>query len=232
MSTVAARISIARIPCYWRPIILVGASTVLLGVFWFASRYPQLFSKAEHVGQALPSMAFSSQLMTVAADAPVWLRVLAATVNWLDSMKIGMTFGVLFGALLHTALRYYPLKIGKNLYLNSLKGALVGVPGGVCANCAVPVACGVTRGNGRIEVALGFLFSSPNFNPVVVMMTFMALPLAMSITKYAILLIVILFVVPSLIRWLEREKPLPVLTATDAGAACAIPLPLGDQCQE
>jgi hypothetical protein len=28
-------------------------------------------------------------------------------------------------------LRYYPLKIGKNLYLNSLKGALVGVPGGV-----------------------------------------------------------------------------------------------------
>jgi len=42
-------------------------------------------------------MAFSSQLMVVAADAPWWLRILAATVNWLDSMKIGMTFGVLFG---------------------------------------------------------------------------------------------------------------------------------------
>ncbi len=55
-------------------------------------------------------------------------------------MKVGMTFGVLFGALLHTGLRYYPLRIGKNLYMNSMKGALVGVPGGVCANCAVPVA--------------------------------------------------------------------------------------------
>ncbi|MBA3651606.1 MAG: hypothetical protein H0W66_09055 [Chthoniobacterales bacterium] len=95
-----------------------------------------------------------------------------------------MTFGVLFGALLHTALRYYPLKVGKNLYLNSLKGALIGVPMGVCANCAVPAACGVTRGNGRVEVALGFLFSSPTFNPVVIAMTFSAFPLFMSITKY------------------------------------------------
>jgi uncharacterized membrane protein YraQ (UPF0718 family) len=232
MSATTGRYSIARVRCHWRPIIMVGAAALLLGVFWFASRYPQLFSKASHVGEVLPSMAYSSQLMTVAADAPWWLRILAATVNWLDSMKIGMTFGVLFGALLHTVLRYYPLKIGKNLYLNSLKGALIGVPGGVCANCAVPVACGVTRGNGRVEVALGFLFSSPNFNPVVVMMTFMALPLAMSISKYAILLFVILVVVPALIRWLERDKPLPVFSAIDEGAACAIKLPPQEDCQE
>lgn len=232
MRSAVSRFSIPSVPCYWRPVIMIGAGVILLGVFWFASRYPQLFTKAEHVGQAVPSMAFTSQLMTVATDAPIWLRILASTVNWLDSMKIGMTFGVLFGALLHTVLRYYPLKVGKNLYLNSLKGALVGLPGGVCANCAVPVACGVTRGNGRVEVALGFLFSSPNFNPVVVMMTFIALPIAMGITKYAILLFVILFVVPTLIRWLERDKPLPVLSAIDDGAACAIKLPPSEECQE
>jgi len=232
MSTATTHFSIARVRCHWRPIIMVGAAVVLLGVFWFASRYPQLFSKAGHVGEALPSMAYSSQLMTVAADASVWLRIGAATVNWLDSMKIGMTFGVLFGALLHTVLRYYPLKIGKNLYLNSLKGALVGVPSGICANCAVPVACGVTRGNGRVEVALGFLFSSPNFNPVVVMMTLMALPLAMTLTKYIVLLLVIVVVVPSLIRWLERDKPLPVFAVNDEGASCAIKLPPHEDCQE
>src|SRR6516162_8315086 len=134
-----------------------------------------------------------------------------------------MTFGVLFGALLHTVLRYYPLKIGKNLYLNSLKGALVGVPGGVCANCAVPVACGVTRGHGRVEVALGFLFSSPNFNPVVVMMTFTALPLAMSLTKYAILLLVILVIVPGLIALLERSRPFEPFTVGEEGA-CSLTL--------
>jgi len=226
------RVSFGQIRCHYRPLILTVVGLTLVSLFWFATRYPQLLSKADHVGQALPSMAYSSTLIPVAADAPVWLRITAATVNWLDSMKIGMTFGVLFGALLHTVLRYYPLKIGNNLYLNSLKGALVGVPMGVCANCAVPTACGVTRGNGRVEVALGFLFSSPNFNPVVVMMTVMALPWQVSVAKYAVLLLVILVGVPTLIRWLERDKPLQITTAIDDGAICAINLPPSKDCQE
>lgn len=209
------------IRCRWRPIILIGAALLIIGTFWIWSRYPALVSKAAHIGKAVPSMTYSSQVMTVASDAPVGRQILAASVNWLAGMKVGMTFGVLFGALLHTALRYYPLRVGKNLYINSLKGALIGVPMGVCANCAVPTACGVTRGNGRIEVALGFLFSSPTFNPVVVAMTFTAFPLFVSITKYVVVLGVILFVVPALVQWLERDKPLPVLKMTDA---CEIPL--------
>jgi len=224
MSTAAIRFAVHRVPCYYRPLLLGTATLTLVGLFWFASRYPQLLSKAEHVGQTVPSMAYSHELLHVAADAPAWQRILFGAVNWLDGMKIGMTFGVLFGALLHTGLRYYPLKIGKNLYLNSLKGALVGVPMGVCANCAVPTACGVTRGHGRVEVALGFLFSSPNFNPVVVLMTFLALPWTMAATKYAILLLVILAAVPALIAWLERDKPLQIVTAADEGATCSLPL--------
>jgi uncharacterized membrane protein YraQ (UPF0718 family) len=231
MNTTTVRFSVARIRCYWRPIIFATAGSILVGVFWFASRYPQLARKASHVGDAMPSMAYSSQILTESPDAPVWQLILASSVNWLDNMKIGMTFGVLFGALLHTVLRYYPLKIGKNLYLNSLKGALVGIPMGVCANCAVPTACGVTRGRGRLEVALGFLFSSPNLNPVVVMLTFTALPLAMGLTKYAVLMLLILILVPSLIRWLERETPLQIQLAGD-GETCALKLPAPDECQE
>ncbi len=222
MSAIALRFPFRLIRCNYRPLILSAAGVTLLGVFWFATRYPQLLAKAHHVGQALPTMAYSSEVLRVAKDDPAWLKILSGTVNWLDSMKIGMLFGVLLGALLHTVLKYYPLKIGKNLYLNSLKGALVGVPMGVCANCAVPAACGVTRGHGRIEVALGFLFSSPNFNPVVVMMTFLALPWTMSLTKYAIVCLVILFVVPAVVAWLERTKPLDVLTVGDEGESCAI----------
>src|SRR5262249_54672228 len=131
----------------------------------------------------------------------------------------------------HTVLRYYPLKIGKNLYLNSLKGALVGVPMGVCANCAVPTACGVTRGHGRVEVALGFLFSSPNFNPVVVAMTFLALPLTMSLTKYAILLLVILLIVPGVISWLECKRPLSPFAAREEPTSCSLPA-LPARCSE
>src|SRR5258706_14945280 len=35
-----------RIRCHWRPIILIGTGVVLVCLFWFGSRYPQLFHKA------------------------------------------------------------------------------------------------------------------------------------------------------------------------------------------
>jgi len=207
---------------HWRPIILSLWAVILLGVFWFGSRYPQLFSKAAHIGQVLPSMTYGHEWMRVNAGSPVWQRILSAAISWLDGMKIGMSFGVLLGALLNTVLLYYPLKITKNLYLNSIKGALVGVPAGVCANCSVPIACGITRGKGRAEVALGFLFSSPSFNFVIVAMTFTALPLRMALAKYAILLFVIVLGVPMLIRWLERKKSFEVFTSGSEGESCAI----------
>jgi uncharacterized membrane protein YraQ (UPF0718 family) len=223
MTTLSLRHPLSRIRCYYRPMILAAAALTILCVFWFASRYPQLLEKKAGLGEALPTMAWSHEVLVAASDAPLWQRIVYGAVNWLDSMKVGMTFGVLFGALLHTYLRYYPLRIGQNLYVNSLKGALVGAPAGVCANCSVPMACGVTRGHGRVEVALGFLFSSPNFNPVVVAMTFAALPLAMSITKYALLLVVIVALVPALISWLERRHSVKPFTVGD-GESCAVQL--------
>ena len=218
------------IRCNYRALILAVAALAFAATFWFASRYPQLLRKAQHVGDALPTMAYGSEVFPVTAAMPTWQRILFGAGNWIASMRVGMTFGILFGALLHTVLRYYPLKIGRNVYLNSLKGALIGVPAGVCANCSVPIACGVTRGSGRVEVALGFLFSSPNFNPVVVMMTFAALPLAMAVTKYAILLAVIVLVVPGVIALLERRQPLAIKT-NDGGAVCNLP-PRDTECRE
>ncbi|HWZ42619.1 MAG TPA: permease [Candidatus Saccharimonadales bacterium] len=210
----------------------LGAA-ILLGAFWFGSRYPALFSKAAHVGQALPSMTYSHALMQVNASAPIWERILAIAINWIDGMRIGMTFAVLFGALVHTVLRYYPLKLGNNLYFNAIKGAFVGIPAGVCANCSVPVACGLTRGQGKVEVALGFLFSSPNFNLVVLSMTFAALPLSMALTKCAILLFVIVIGVPTLLHRLERKKPFAELTPVAvAGESCAITRSPGRDCDE
>ena len=212
--------------CPHRIVILAVTTAALLCGFWFLSRYPQLVHKANTVGGALPSMAFGSEVLHVDPAMPWWQRIPYTAVNWLDGMKIGMSFGVAFGALLHTVLRYYPLKIGSNFYLNSMKGALVGVPAGVCANCAVPVACGVTRGHGRVEVALGFLFSSPNLNPLVVAMTFAALPLGMAITKYAIVAFTIVILVPAVV---SRLAPVAKTTSFDLGdAACELPASCDD----
>ena len=202
-----AALTPTRIKCAYRPLILIATAILFTAIFWFTSRYPALISKSHHVGQSVATMAYGKEAYPVSPNAPVWQKVVMGSVNWLDGMKIGMTFGILLGALLHTTLRFYPLKVGKNLRLNSLTGAIIGIPMGVCANCAVPTACGITRGRGRVEVALGFLFSSPNFNPIVVAMTLSAFPLSMVITKYALLLFVILGVVPAVIGWLEKGKP-------------------------
>lgn len=180
--------------------VLTFAAIVLVAGFWLLLRYPALMHKSDVVGERVASMTFASAIWSVAPDAPLWKVILAGAVNWLNTMKVGMSFGVLFGALLHTALRYYPLKVSENMTMNSIKGALVGMPMGICANCAVPTSCGVTRGNGRLEVVLGFLFSSPNFNPVVVMMTITALPLSMVLVKYGVLALMIVVGVPWLVR--------------------------------
>lgn len=135
MNALTARFTLSPIRCHWRPIILASLTLTLLCLFWFGSRYPALFSRAAHVGQTLPSMTYSSQVMNVASDGPVWWRIVGATVHWRNGMKMGMTFGVLSGAFLHTVLRYYPLRIGKNLYLNSSKGARRRADGSLCQLC-------------------------------------------------------------------------------------------------
>ena len=92
------RPAFGSIRCYWRPIIFASATALIICTFWFWSRYPALFSKAAHIGKAVPSMTYTSEVIPVVASAPVWWRIVASSVNWLNGMKVGMTFGVLFGA--------------------------------------------------------------------------------------------------------------------------------------
>ena len=180
--------------------ILIGSFALLLTWFWLGSRYPQLIGKAHHVGGTVETMAYAKGIYHVAKSAPMWKQILFGSLNWLDNMKIGMTFGVLFGALLQTAMKTYPIRFGMNPFANTFKGFLLGVPMGVCTNCAVPAARGFTRAQGRAEVALGFLFASPNFNPVVIAMTIGAFPISMVLTKYALLLVVMFGIIPLFLR--------------------------------
>ena len=212
------------VQCNSRWIVLVILGLTIVGLFWFGSRYPALFSKAHHSGDPLASMAYSHETLRTSSRNSILVRIALGSFNWLSSMAIGMTFGITFGALLHTVLKYYPLRIGQNLTLNTLKGALVGMPMGVCANCAVPMACGLTRGQGRVEVALGYLFSSPNFNPVVIAITFSILPWYFGAVKYAVLLAVILLFVPRLIRSLEKRGNLRPLLKLGSGDVCGLDL--------
>ena len=86
------------------------------------------------------------------------------------------------------------------------------------------MACGLTRGQGRIEVALGYLFSSPNFNPVVIAISFSVLPWYFGAVKYAVLLLVILLFVPRLIQHLEKRGGLGTIRANIEALSCDLDL--------
>ena len=71
---------------------------------------------------------------------------------------------------------------------------------------------------------------SESGDPIV--MTFAALPLHMGITKYVIMALVIVLLVPMLISFLEREKQFDVFTVGD-GTVCELPFSKEDsKCTE
>lgn len=211
------------IRCYYPLFVMLAMAALILCVFWFGSRYPQLFHKAEDMGHhQLASFIWNSELLKLSTIAGFIERWWVSFVNWIWSMRFGMSFGLALGALLHTVFEFYPPKLGGNIFLNTLKGVVVGAPAGVCVNCAVPVACGITRGKANVEAALGFMFSSPTLNFIVVSMVFAGLPWYYGAIQYSLIALVLFVFVPLIVYLTNRNSK-------DEGAAetlqtCSIPL--------
>src|ERR1700736_610602 len=188
------------IRCFYRIFVLLAFAATVLALFWFGSRYPSLSHKAQTLGQhEVASFIWTDQLMALPANPTFMDKVGGSIVNWIWSMRVGMSFGLAVGALFHTVFQFYPPKLGGNLYLNTLKGVITGVPAGVCVNCAVPITCGITRGKANIESALSFMFSSPTLNFVVISMIFAGLPPAYGIVQYSMIALVLLVFVPFIV---------------------------------
>lgn len=191
-------------------LLVVAGGSLILGIFWMASRYPSLLGKAASLpGYEPKSFVYTNVLMEAGADAGFWEKVVATFVNWCWSMRIGMTFGLTFGAMLHTAFRYFPLRTGDSVYLNTLKGILIGAPAGVCVNCAVPVACGLTRARNKVELALGFMLSSPSLNIIVVSMIVTAFPWQFAAVHFSVIAIVLLIVLPLMVKMFHGTQSAP-----------------------
>jgi uncharacterized membrane protein YraQ (UPF0718 family) len=206
------------IRCFYRIFVVLAFAAAVLALFWFGSRYPSLFHKAQTLGHhEVVSYIWTEQLMKLPANPTFTDRVIASIANWIWSMRIGMPFGLVIGALFHTLFQFYPPKLGGNLYLNTLKGIMTGAPAGVCVNCAVPIACGINRGKANIESALSFMFSSPTLNFVVISMIFAGLPAAYGMVQYSMIALVLLVFVPLIVHVYNKSQP-------EVATACAIPL--------
>lgn len=177
----------------------------LLGIlaigFWAGSRYPALNEKLLMGGNTpISDLAFSSVVEIAPNEKPLW-HIIYATANWTYTNRQGMTFGLLFGALSMTLLLLLKRRTFSGRFVNSILGALVGAPLGVCVNCAAPIAKAIYSAGARMETMLSAMVSSPTLNVVVLTMLFTLFPTYIAIIKIALTLAFILIGIP-LLTWL------------------------------
>ena len=185
--------------------------------FWVDSRYPSLLKKL-HSGQSIKVSGVLSfdALMPVKPEVSLPLRVERTAINWMWTNRIGMTFGICFGAALLTLLATLPGVGFKSAAGNTFLGAVVGMPLGVCANCVAPIGRGLFVGGASPATVLATMISSPTLNIIVLMMAFALFPLPVALVRLAVPLL-LLVSVPLLVRQ----------TAPAQREICPLPAPDG-----
>ncbi|MEM8848460.1 MAG: FG-GAP-like repeat-containing protein [Pseudomonadota bacterium] len=211
--------SLIRKPYEKRFFLAAGLVVLLAYLFWTGSRYPALDEKAMMSGaiQLEDPLSFEARFALTEAMSTVE-RIFWSTLNWLDTNKKGMTFGILFAAAFLTLAPFLTRKSFRGGFSNSFLGLLIGTPLGVCVNCAAPIARGMYSSGMRAETTLSAMIASPTLNIVVLTMAFSLLPFYMAVLKIALSLAVILVAVPVICRFL------PQTSLAEAETVCSLPL--------
>ncbi len=185
--------------------------------FWVDSRYPALLKKLNS-GKAVKvtaALTFDAKL-PVSPDMPLTTRVERTTLNWMWANRIVMTFGVCFGAATLTLLPLFSRRRFTSAAGNTVMGAVLGTPLGVCANCVAPIGQGLISAGASRYTALATMISSPLLNVVVLAMAFTLFPLPIALTRLAVPL-VLLALVPLIAGRSAAGVELPVPQSQDAG---------------
>ncbi len=189
----------------------IALSLLLLAIiamgFWTQSRFPALDTKAQ-MGQrnSISAIAFDI-VLPVNPDHNLIQRASYSSINWAYTNWKGMTFGLFFAATFLSLLKQLPQsKTSRHPIVSALQGTAIGVPLGVCVNCATPIAQGMHQAGSRLETLLATLMSSPTLNVIVLGMMFALLPFHLVIIKIVAVLTFALIVVPLLIKLLKVKS--------------------------
>ena len=216
------------------PLIQIVTAVVLalaMGLyFWVDSRYPSLLKKL-HAGKGVKVAAAISfdAVLPVTPDMPLLVRIERTSGNWLWANRIGMSFGIAFGAALLTLLPMLARRRLKSAFGNTLLGVITGAPLGVCANCVAPIGRGLVRGGASPNTALATMISSPTLNVVVLAMVFSLFPLGIALTKLATV-VALLALVPWIAPKAEPQATCELPSSASTGSALLLFLKnLGDR---
>jgi len=227
VSTIAANLgtdlSIERVGTWKRKAIAIFLMAGIASFFWVDSRYPSLLKKY-HAGAGIKvagTLSFD-KVYAVDRSMPLATRVRKTSVNWLNTNRVGMTFGFFFAAAALTFLGTIAWRRTRYAPVNALVGAAAGMPLGVCANCVAPIGRAFYASGMSTESVLAAMFSSPTLNVVVLAMTFALFPVQVGLLKLATVLVMIFGVAP-LLGIGQKEL---------SGAVCALEIPARETWRE
>src|SRR5262245_43861479 len=191
-----------------RFILVLVLTALVAAYFWGGSRYPALNEKLM-MGTHTPfsGLAFST-IVKIPADEKLIPRIFYSTVNWAYTNRQGMTFGIIFGALVMTLLSLVQRRSFKNPFANAAMGMAVGTPLGVCVNCAAPIGKALRSAGASAETALAAMSSSPTMNVIVLTMLFAFFPMYMAVIKIGLTVAFILIGIPLLTRLIPTPAPI------------------------
>jgi uncharacterized membrane protein YraQ (UPF0718 family) len=175
--------------------IIVSATMALAMAlyFWVDSRYPSLLKKL-HKGKSIQvagALSFDA-LLPVTQQMPLATRIGYTTLNWMYTNRVGMTFGICFGAAVLTLLPALSRRRFQNPIANSLAGTLTGLPLGVCANCVAPIGQSLYQSGADPRTVLAAMISSPCLNVVVLAMLFALFPFPVAVIRVIVPLLLII----------------------------------------
>ena len=214
-----AELPMERVGTWKRRAIAVLLMMGIASFFWVDSRYPSLLKKYRAgTGIKVAGTLSFDKVYAVDHAMPLATRVWMTGINWLNTNRVGMTFGFFFAAAALTFLGTVSWRRTRWAGANALIGAAAGMPLGVCANCVAPIGRAFYASGLSTESVLAAMFSSPTLNVVVLAMTFTLFPVQVGLLKLATVAVMIFVVAPLLG---VGEKSL-------SAAACAIEVPANE----
>lgn len=189
-----------------RFLLTVLLAVIAAGYFWTQSRYPQLDQKAL-MGADTHIEAIGFDVLVEMPEQPtIWEKIYANSANWMWTNRKGMTFGVIFGAIMMNLLVFLNGFQFRSRFGNSALGIVMGAPLGLCVNCSTPVAHGLHESGAKTETMLAAMMSSPTLNVIVLTMLFAMFPPWLAFMKIGMTLAFILVGIPLLTRFLKPDN--------------------------
>jgi enediyne biosynthesis protein E4 len=196
-----------------RKYIAISLVIMILSLFWGISRYPDLMSEYHKTQESTLTErnagALSKDQVLDAKTMKTNTKVIVSTIiNWLDTNKIGMSFGILFSTAILLLLEqsaFFYKRAAKSGLKGVFTGILLGIPMGVCTNCATPVSLGMKKAGASYESAFATLIASPALNPIGLAMIFMIFPISLGVYRTLLILGFLLIILPLLKKLMIHE---------------------------